>query len=280
MTFSLARRLGAPIDHWKSLSLRLVASLILGAGLAACGTSPKDDYANRSNEQLYAEAKDDIDSGSYDRATKTLEKLEARAAGTLLAQQATLDLAYVYWKTGEKAQAGSTLDRFIKLNPSSPALDYALYLRGLSNFNESLGFFGNLANQDLSERDQKASREAWQAFRQLIDQFPQSRYVDDARLRMNFLVNSLAAYEVHVARYYFRRGAFVAAANRAQSAVAEYRNAPAAEEALYILARSYEKLDLIELRDGADRVLRTNFPESRFLADGRNAPEAPWWRVW
>ena len=280
MTLSLARRPRAPFGGWKSRWVRQVAALVLGAGLAACGTSPKEDFSNRSNEQLYAEAKGDIESGSYDRATKALEKLEARAAGTLLAQQASLDLAYVYWKTGEKAQAGSTLDRFIKLNPSSPALDYALYLRGLSNFNDSLGFFGNLANQELSERDQKASRESWQAFKQLIDQFPQSRYVDDARLRMNFLVNSLAAYEVHVARYYFKRGAFVAAANRAQSAVAEYQNAPAAEEALYIMARSYEKLDLIELRDGADRVLRSNYPESRFLAAGRNAAETPWWRVW
>ncbi len=170
--------------------------------------------------------------------------------------------------------------RFIKLNPSSPALDYALYMRGVSNFNESLGFFGALANQDLSERDQKASREAWQAFRQLLDQFPQSRYVEDAKLRMDFLVNSLAAYEVHVARYYFRRGAYIAAANRAQSAVSEFQSAPATEEALFIMARSYEKLDLLELRDSADRVLRTNYPDSRFLPDGRRAPEAAWWHIW
>ena len=276
MTLLLVRRPRALIDGWAAL----LATLVLGAFLAGCGSTPKDDYSSRSNETLSAEAKDDIESGSYDRAAKTLEKLEARAAGTLLAQQASLDLAYVYWKTGEKAQAVSTLDRFIKLNPSSPALDYALYMRGVSNFNESLGFFGALANQDLSERDQKASREAWQAFRQLVDQFPQSRYVEDARLRMDFLVNSLAAYEVHVARYYFRRGAYIAAANRAQSAVSEFQNAPAAEEALFIMARSYEKLDLLELRDGADRVLRTNYPDSRFLPSGRRAPDAAWWHIW
>ena len=276
MTLLCDRRPGASMGGLAAVA----AALSLCAALSGCGSTPKDDYSSRSNETLYSEAKDDIESGSYDRAAKTLEKLEARAAGTLLAQQASLDLAYVYWKTGEKAQAVATLDRFIKLNPSSPALDYALYMRGVSNFNESLGFFGALANQDLSERDQKASREAWQAFRQLLDQFPQSRYVEDAKLRMDFLVNSLAAYEVHVARYYFRRGAYIAAANRAQSAVSEFQSAPATEEALFIMARSYEKLDLLELRDSADRVLRTNYPDSRFLPDGRRAPEAAWWHIW
>ena len=258
----------------------LITALLAALVLAGCSTTSKEDYGSRSNEQLYADAKEDIEAGSYERAAKTLEKLEARAAGTLLGQQASLDLAYVYWKTGEKAQAIATLDRFIKLNPSSPALDYALYLRGLSNFNESLGLFGSLANQDLAERDQKASREAWQAFKQLVDQFPNSRYVDDARLRMDYIVNSLAAYEVHVARYYFRRGAFVAATNRAQQALAEFQNAPASEEALFIMANSYDKLQLTELRDAADRVLRTNYPDSRFLGREQKARAKPWWQVW
>ena len=127
------------------------------------------------------------------------------------------------WKSGEKAQALSTLERFIKLHPTSAALDYALYLQGLVNFNDNLGLLGNLASQDLSERDQQASRDAYQSFRQLVEQFPQSTYAEDARLRMNYIVNSLAAYEVHVARYYLRRGAYVAAANRAQQAVQEFQ---------------------------------------------------------
>ena len=144
----------------------------------------------------------------------------------MLAQQAQIERAYLLWKTGEKAQALSTLERFIKLHPTSPALDYAIYLQGLINFNENLGLFGNLASQDLSERDQQASRDAYQSFKQLVEQFPQSSYADDARLRMNYIVNSLAAYEVHVARYYFRRGAYVAAVNRAQQTVQEFQQSP------------------------------------------------------
>jgi len=258
----------------------LLTALLAALVLAGCSSTPKDENTGRSVEQLYSDAKDDIESGSYERAGKTLEKLEARAAGTLLGQQASLDLAYVYWKTGEKAQAITTLDRFIKLNPSSPALDYALYLRGLSNFNESLGLFGSLANQDLSERDQKASRESWQAFKQLVDQFPNSRYAEDARLRMDYIVNSLADYELHVARYYYKRGAYVAAANRAQQALAEFQNAPASEEALFIMANSYDKLELTELRDAADRVLRSNYPESRFLGLEKRARAKSWWQIW
>ena len=149
------------------------------------------------------------------------------------------------------------------------------------NFNDDLGLLGSLAGQDLSERDQRASRDAYQAFKQLVDQFPASRYADDARKRMDYIVNSLAAYEVHVARYYLRRGAYVAAANRAQQAVTEFQNSPAAEEALYILVQSYDKLGLTELRDDADRVLRKNFPNSRFLTDGlAAAPKRAWWQLW
>lgn len=221
-----------------------------------------------------------MDSGTYDRAIKTLERVEGMAAGTLLAQQALLDMAYINWKNGERATALTTIERFIKLNPSSAALDYALYLRGVINFVDNLGLFGTLFNQDLSERDQKASRDAYQAFRQLVNQFPDSRYAPDAQARMAFIVNSLASYEVHVARYYFRRGAYVAAAGRAQQAVTEFQKSPAVEEALYILAQSYDKLQLPALRDDADRVLRQNFPNSVFLSRGLAGDDKPWWKLW
>jgi len=247
--------------------------------LAGCGSSPKDDD-KASAEKLYAEAREDMAAGSYDRAIKTLERVEGRAAGTLLAQQASLELAYAYWKTSERAQALTTIDRFIKLHPSSPALDYALYLKGLVNFNDSTGILSAISRQDLSERDQQASRDAYQAFRQLVEQFPGSRYAPDARLRMDYIVNALAEYELHVARYYYRRGAYVAAANRAQQAVRDYQQAPSMEEALYILAQSYDKLGLQELRDDADRVLKKNFPDSGFLRDGVRRPDSPWWKLW
>src|SRR5258706_11872176 len=171
-----------------------------------------------------------MSSGNFEAAAKHLERLEGRAAGTPLAQQAQIERAYVLYRTGERAQALSVLERFIKLHPSSPGLDYAMYLQGLINFNDNLGILGSLAQQDLSERDQQASRDSFQAFKQLVDQFPTTIYAEDARIRMNYIVNSLAAYEVHVARYYFRRGAYVAAANRAQQAVQEFQTSPSAEE--------------------------------------------------
>ena len=254
----------------------LTATLVTG-----CGSNPKDERADVAAEKLYADAKDDIEAGSYEQAIKSLSRVEGLAAGTLLAQQSQLDLAYLYWKTGEKAQAKTTVERFIKLNPSSPALDYAMYLRGIIDFNEDMGLFGRIAGQDLSERDQRAARDAYESFKQLVDQFPQSKYAADARLRMNYIVNALAQYEVHVARYYFKRGAYVAAANRAQHAVTEFQRSPAVEEALYLMVQSYDRLELAQLRDDALRVLQQNYPDSRFLADGGVREEkGPWWKLW
>lgn len=268
-----------PLRRWR-LAAALIAALAVSI-LSGCASEPKDEFSGRSAEKLYAEAKADAEAGSYDRAIKALERVEGLGAGTLLAQQSQLDLAYLYWKTNEKAQALSTIERFIKYNPSSPALDYAMYLRGVINFNDNLGLLGNLSGQDLAERDQRASRDALQAFKQLIEQFPASRYSADARVRMDYIVNTLAAYEVHVARYYFNRGAYVAAANRAQQAVTEFQQTPAVEEALHLMLLSYDKLQLLPLRDAAERVLRANFPDSDYLTGARSkASSTSWWRFW
>ena len=257
-------------------------TLTVAIALTGCSLFPdKGDSTAENLDKLYSEARDDIASGSFDRAIKSLEKLEARASGTLLGQQALLDLAYAQWRSGERVSALATVDRFIKLHPSSPAYDYALYLKGLVNFNDNLGLFGVLARQQISERDQKASREAFQAFSQLTQQFPESKYTPDARVRMDFIVNSLADYEVHVARYYFRRGAYLAAVNRAKQAVTDYDRAPAAEEALAIMVTGYERLGMMDLSQDAQRVLKRNFPQSRFLsADGMSISSKPWWRFW
>jgi outer membrane protein assembly factor BamD len=264
------------------LPLLLAAAITAaGLGLSGCSSPPKEDpNSTQAVERLYADAKDDIANGSFDSAIKTLERIEGRAAGTLLAQQATLDLAYAQYRTGERAAALATLDRFIKLHPSSPALDYALYLRGLVNFNDTLGFLGSLAQQDLSERDQQASRDSYQAFKQLVTQFPQSRYAEDARLRMDYIVNALATYELHVARYYLRRGAFVAAANRAQQVVQEYPQSPANEEALFIMQLSYRFLGLEQLRADTERILKQNFPNSRFNEETILESRRAWWQLW
>jgi outer membrane protein assembly factor BamD len=258
----------------------LSALMLLPWFLAGCNTAPKDYEASLSVDKLYAEAKEEAALGNYDKAAKLYERLEGRAAGTIIGQQAQLERAWALYKGGDKPTALAAIDRYIKLNPSSPALDYAFYLRGLINFNDSLGLLSSIANQDLSERDQQASRDAYQSFRQLVERFPQSVYAPDAQLRMNYIINALAAYEVHVARYYFRRGAYVASASRAQTAVQEFRQTPATEEALYILSESYARIGLTELHDDADRVLRTNFPNSRFLSDGLGRRESAWWQFW
>jgi outer membrane protein assembly factor BamD len=256
-----------------------LAALLLLAVLAGCGSSPKDDD-RASVEKLYASAKEDLAAGSYDQAVKQLERVEGRAAGTLLAQQAMLDLAYAKWRMNDRVEALSTLDRFIKLHPSSPALDYALYLKGVVSFNETMGFLSAVSRQDLSERDQQASRDSYQAFEQLVQTFPDSKYSDDARARMGYIVHSLAEYELHVARYYYQRQAFVAAANRAQVAVREFPQTPAVEEALYIMAASYDKLGLEQLRADAERVLKLNYPETRYIRNGVRVPERAWWQFW
>ena len=264
---------------WRRL-FAVSAISLLAATFAGCDTTPRDESTRWSPERLYTEAKEEAASGNLDKATKLYERLEGRAAGTVLAQQAQIEKAYLLYRNGEKAQSLTTLERFIKLHPTSPALDYAYYLQGLVNFNENLGLLGSFSGQDLSERDQQASRDAFQSFRQVVEQFPQSTYADDARLRMNYIVNTLAAYEVHVARYYFRRGAFVAAANRAQQAIQEFQQSPSTEEALVIMAQSYDRLGLTQLRDDAERVLKSNFPNSPIAANGIGYKKTPWWRVW
>jgi outer membrane protein assembly factor BamD len=264
-------------------ALRVVFRIALAAIVAlsaACGSLTKDDDLKGSAEKLYADAKDDMASGNWAGAIKSLERVEGRAGGSLLAQQAQLDLAYAQWKSGEKATAQTTIDRFIKLNPSSPGLDYALYLRGVMNFNDDLGILGAVSEQRQSERDQQASRESYQSFKQLSEQFPESKYSPDARLRMDYIVNVLADYEVHVARYYLRRGAYVAAANRAQQAITVYPQTPATEEALYILGKAYDELGLLALRDDANRVLMANFPNSSLPTEGLRDLDKAWWRLW
>jgi len=249
----------------------------LGAAalLAGCASTSDDKTTTWSTNKLYAEAKDELNSGAYDKAIPLFEKLEGRAAGTPLAQQAQLEKAYAQYKSNEQAQAHATLERFMKLHPASPALDYALYLKGIINFNDNLGPFSFVAQQDLSERDQKAAKESFESFKELVARFPDSRYAPDASARMRYIVNSLAQYEVHVARYYYNRGAYVAAINRAQAALNDYQAVPALEEALNIMVSSYDALGMTQLRDDTRRVIEKNYPNS-----GAAKNQTPWWKLW
>jgi len=256
-------------------------AVILGLLLCACGLIPevKDEIAGWSADKLYAEAKDEIAKGGYANAVKYLEKLEARYPYGRYAQQAQIELAYVYFKDGDHASAVAACDRFIKLHPNHPNVDYIYYLKGLVNFNEDLGLLGKLSRQDLSERDPKAARDSFDAFKELVARYPGSKYTPDGIERMKYLVNALASHEVHVARYYMKRGAYIAAANRAQFALVNYAQAPAVEEALFVMVKAYDALGMNDLRDDADRVMHKNFPDSAYFK-GTAGKKDPWWMLW
>ncbi len=260
---------------------RLQLSVLLSlAFLAGCATNEADWTAGWTPEKLYAEAKDELNNKLYEKAITLYEKLEGRAAGTQLAQQAQLEKAYAQYKNGDPVLAVATLDRFMKINPASPALDYALYLKGIVNFNEDLGMLSFISKQDLSERDQKAAKESFEAFRELVTRFPDSKYSEDARLRMRYSVNILAKSEINVARFYLNKGAYVAAINRAQAALKDYRDVPALEDALNILIECYDKLGLTQLRDDTKRVLAQTFPESQKPTVTDPKKSGPWWKLW
>ncbi|HEY6966983.1 MAG TPA: outer membrane protein assembly factor BamD [Burkholderiales bacterium] len=264
---------------------RSVLALLLAAAAAlllpACGilSTEKDETVGWSAQKLYGESKSAMADKSYEKAIKYLEKLEARYPYGRFAQQAQIDIAYAYYKNGDRAQAIAACDRFIKLYPNHANIDYAYYLKGLINFNENQGLMSLIDSPDMTERDSKGTRESFDAFKELVMRYPDSKYAEDARARMRYLVNSLAQYEVHVARYYMKRGAYVAAANRAQFAVKNYPQAPALEEAVFIMVKAYDALGMTDLRDASDRVMRKNFPESKYLT-GKASTSAPWWKLW
>ena len=261
--------------------MRSSLALFLALCLSACGLLPDqiDETKGWSASKLYSEAKSELAGSNYEKAIKLYEKLESRYPYGRYAQQAQLEIAYAYYKDKDVASAIAAADRFIKLHPNHPSVDYAYYLRGLANFNDDLGILGAYAGQDMTERDPKASREAFQAFKDLVTRYPKSKYTPDSVQRMNYLVNALASHEVNVARYYMKRGAFVAAANRAQYALKNYPQAPANEEGLLILVQAYDKLGMTDLRNDAERVMKTNFSKSKYLT-GQAGDGKPWWQFW
>lgn len=256
--------------------LWLAAALMVG-----CSTDDNkyDETRDWSAEKLYSRAKEELIAGDYKKAIGYYEKLEARYPYGKLAQQAQLEIGYAYFKDKDPVQALAAADRFIKLHPNHPNVDYAYYLKGLVNFNEDMGLLGGLSGQDLSERDPKAARESFEAFKELVTRFPDSRYTPDSMARMRYLVNAMARNEVRVAEYYLRRQAYVAAANRAQFVLANYQQSPMVEEALVVLVKAYEAMGLKELRDDSARLLKLNFPNTKFALT-QAQPKKAWWQLW
>ena len=245
-----------------------------------CSGTSDDETIGWSAQRLYGEAKDAMAGKDWPKAVKYLEKLEARYPYGRFAQQAQLEIAYCQWKDDDRAGAIASIDRFIKLYPNHASADYAWYLKGLINFSLQQNIVTQFATPDMTDRDPKASREAFDAFKEVVTRFPDSKYAEDAEARMHYLVNALASHEVHVARYYMKRGAYVAAINRAQSAVSDYQDVPAVEEALFILLRSYDSLGMTQLRDDTRRVMEKTYPKSEFLTRGFKSTQDPWWKFW
>lgn len=261
-----------------SLKLAVFALALLLSGCGSLGEKP-DETKGWSADKLYAEAIDELQRGAYDKSIKMFEKLESRFPFGQYAQQAQMQIAYAYYKQNEQAQCLAAIDRFIRLHPNHPSVDYMYYLRGLANFNDKKGLFDFVSAQDPTERDPKAARAAFDAFKQLVERFPDSRYAEDSRDRLKYLVEAMAQYEVHVARYYFRRGAYVAALNRAQNVVRNYPASGSVRSALRLEILSYDALGMEQLRDDATRVYELNYKDDPVVKAGDVAGK-PWWKVW
>ena len=227
-------------------------------------------------EEIYSQAKEELNDGNYEAAIKLYETLQSRYPYGRYAQQALLEVAYAHYRQGEAEPAISAAERFIKQYPNNPHVDYAYYVKGLANFNGEISILQSLGGQDPTERDPKAAQDSFAAFKDLVARFPNSKYAPDSRLRMQYLVNALAQYELHVARYYLRRGAHIAAVNRAQSVLTQYPNSPSTRDALEIMVQAYDAMGMADLRDDAQRVLANNSN-----APAGNSPAGKsWWRFW
>jgi outer membrane protein assembly factor BamD len=239
---------------------RLGAILLGSIVIAGCAGNDEERTVVGDITSAYEDAKEAVDRQNYRRGVQIFEAIQARYPFSDLSRQIQLELIYAYYKAGQKEQAVEAADTFIRENPIHERVDYALYIKGLAYFEDEAGFLERRFKKDITRRPPKEVAEAYSSFRRLVDRYPASEYAPDAEQRMVFLKNRLAAYENHVADYYLRRGAYVAAVNRAKSALEEYNGAAGNAESLQIMAEAYEELGMTDLASDARRVLALNFP--------------------
>ncbi len=247
------------------IALSLTSMLLLGG----CSSAPDKEVAElelQGPQAIYAAAKQAMDNGNFGGAAEMLSGLDSRYPFGELSHQIQLDLIYSYYKSGDSDQALATIDRFIRLNPNHKDIDYAYFMRGLTNMEQDDNLFQSLFNIDRSDRDPTASREAFNDFRQLIDSFPESKYATDAQKRMVYIKTRLAKYEIAIARFYMRREAYVAAANRGQYVLEYYSDTGMVQEALEIMVSCYDQLGLDQLKSNTIKILKLNYPQSEFIS--------------
>ena len=237
--------------------------LLLGVGCAS--TSEDDPTEGMAVAEIYEEASTMLKSGDYERAILLYERLESRFPYGKYADRAQMEIAYAYYKDSEPESAIVAADRFIKLHPNHDNVDYMYYLRGLASYDLSESFLDSLFNVDPSQHDPKSARRSFEYFAELLKKYPKSRYSKDALQRMTLIRNNLAVYEVHVADYYMRRGAYLAAANRGKYVIVNYKRTPAVADALAIMVSAYEKLGMTDLASDSRSVLKKNYPDHKSL---------------
>ncbi|KJH83259.1 MULTISPECIES: outer membrane protein assembly factor BamD [Pseudomonadaceae] len=246
--------------------------LIAIFALTAACSSNETISENLGEAELYRQAQADLDSKSYTSAINKLKALESRYPFGRFAEQAQLELIYAYYRNTEPEAARSSADRFIRLHPQHPSVDYAYYLKGLASFDQDRGLLARFLPLDMTKRDPGAARDSFNEFAQLTTRFPNSRYAPDAKARMVYLRNLLAANEIHVADYYLRRQAYVAAANRGRYIVENFQGTPAVGDGLAVMTEAYQRLGLDDLANTSLETLKLNYPEHPSLEDGKFVP--------
>lgn len=264
----------SPLQRVNSMA-RVLAGACLAVLIAAC--AGRERAAEQLvPERLYERGHRSLLAGDYKNAVRYYEALEARYPFSELSRQAKLDIMFAYYKSRESESAVDAAEQFIRENPTHRRVDYAMYIKGLVYFERAPNFLERWFRTDLTERPPQDVLRSFQAFQQLIERYPDSEYAHDARQRMVFLRNRLAEYEVHVADYYLRREAYVAAIARARYCIEHYDGAPAVQDALDIMISAYQGLGLVDLAERSQEVYALNYPHGR----PQRKVSRPWWQFW
>jgi outer membrane protein assembly factor BamD len=261
------------LSNFRTPFIALATAMVLLA-VGGCGNRTKELLG--SADKLYEAAKHATDQGNYRDATRYYEALEARYPFSNPAKQGQLDLMYAYYRNAEPESAIDQADQFIRENPAHPRVDYAYYIKGLAQFERNPNFLERWFRADLSQRPPIDARKSFQAFQTLVERYPNSEYAADARQRMVFLRNRLASYEVYVADYYLKRGAYVGAINRCKYSIENYDGAPQNRQALEIMATSYDQLKMTQLADSTRKVLHQNYAQVQTNEEEKKS----WWKFW